>query len=151
MADRYQGDPKMILTEDGSNFVFPGDGGQPLMDAGLENAALISLFTEPGWAGNVLFQDPDEQIGSGYEAAGRATITLSNLNDLENEAELALKWMIRKKIASRIKASSGNPNGNVRITEIVIEPPGKDAETILLTKYGENWINQTLDPAYKKV
>jgi len=150
MPDRFQGDPLLILTDDGSDMVFPGDGGQPLMDQGLENSVNISLFTEPGWVGNVLFE-PNEQIGAGYEAAGRQPITLTNINNLQNTAELALKWMIDERMASKITAKTTNSEGTLRTTTILIEPPGADIQEVILTKYGENWINQTVDPAYRKI
>jgi len=149
MADRFQGDPKLILTENGSDLVF--NAGQPVMDQGFENAAFISLFTEPGWCGNVLFQDENQKIGSDYEFNGREPVTLTNLNNLRDSAEKALAWMITEKIATRIQANTANPTGQLRVTEILIEPPGQDVETLLLTKYGENWINQATDPAHKKV
>jgi len=149
MADRFQGDPKMILTEDGADLVFKA--GQPVMDQGLENAAFISLFTEPGWCGNVLFEDEVQKIGSLYEQTGRQPITLTNLNDMRDSSQNALAWMIPENLAARVESNSANPTGELRVTEILIEPPGQDVQTLLLTKYGENWINQSLDPAHKKV
>jgi hypothetical protein len=45
--DRTQGDPKITMENDGADLVFRG--GQPVMDSGLENAILISLFSGAEW------------------------------------------------------------------------------------------------------
>ena len=43
MTDIYSGDPRIVLTADGADFDYIG--GQPVMDQGVENLALISLLT----------------------------------------------------------------------------------------------------------
>ena len=43
MFDRFQGDPRLVLTEEGSEIIWKG--GQPVLDQGVENVVLIDLFT----------------------------------------------------------------------------------------------------------
>jgi len=149
MTDRYQGDPKLTLDENGADLTFKG--GQPVMDQGIENAAMISLFTEPNWCGNIFFQDPNEKIGSQYLEKARQPITLASLNDTRSAAENALSWMTRSGIASKIAAVVNNPRTNWLQSVILIQPPGRDLDILLVKKNGSNWISQKLDPAYLKV
>jgi len=87
IIDRFSGDPRLTLTPAGADLDFRG--GQPIMDAGLENQILISLFTGEGWCGNV-FLPPESRIGSDFEATARGTLTLAALADIANAAERAL-------------------------------------------------------------
>ena len=48
--NRFQGDVAVSITEDGAKMKFIN--GQPVMDQGLENAVLISLFTKKGYFEN---------------------------------------------------------------------------------------------------
>ena len=50
MTDPFDGDPKLILTQNGATLQYLG--GQPVLDRGVENQATIALFTAPGWCGN---------------------------------------------------------------------------------------------------
>ena len=87
--DRYSGDPKLYLDENGVDFDFRA--GQPVMDQGLENHTLLSLFTAPGWVGNK-FLPTDCQIGSDFEETCRAPINLKAISaDIPNSAKRALK------------------------------------------------------------
>jgi phage gp46-like protein len=149
MADRYQGDPKLTLDESGANLTFKG--GQPVMDRGLENAALISLHTREGWAGNVFARRPAREIGSKYEESLKAPITLSAFNNVRNAAKLALQWMIDGNVASKVDAAVSNPTGKRIQTAVVIQPPSRDPLVLLLTKNGLNWISQKLDPAHLRL
>jgi len=149
MADRYQGDPKLILDENGADLVYRG--GQPEMDRGLENAALISLHTREGWPGNVFFRSPAQQIGSKFEKALEKPITLSVFNDVRNAALGALDWMIDNNVASSIQAETNNPTGKITETTVLIIPPSQDPLVLLQTKNGLNWISQKLDPAYLRI
>lgn len=121
------------------------------MDRGLENAALISLHTREGWAGNLFFRKPEQKIGSKYESTLQAPITLSAFNNVRNAAKAALQWMIDVKIASQIEAQVSNPTGKKTETVIGIKPPSQDPLILLLTKNGLNWIAQKLDPAHLRV
>ena len=139
-----QGDPAIRLTNNGATLTYKG--GQPVMDAGLENQAQISLLTRQGWAGNLLFADTAEQIGSDFLKLSESTITLSGLALIENAAENALD----SELFGTVTASAINPTSDRTNVSIDIQPPGQDAATILLSKNGQNWINQALNPAYKE-
>ena len=148
-AKYYEGDPKLTLTENGSDLHFLG--GQCVMDRGLENAAMISYFTKPGFWGNRLFRKPEQRIGSQVEDQASRSITLDAVNDMRAAMDQAVEWMINTKIASEIQHIVSNPSSrNIRAVAL-IKPPDRDIELLLLNKYGDNWINQKIDPAYLKV
>jgi len=149
MADRYQGDPKLTLDENGANLTFKG--GQPEMDRGLENAALISLHTREGWAGNVYQRSPANRIGSKYEKTLEKPITLQVFNDVRNAAKSALQWMIDNRVASTVEAEVNNPTGKQVATMVLIQPPSDDPLVLLQTKNCLNWISQKLDPAHLRI
>lgn len=142
----YDGDPKLILTQDGAELVY--NDGQPAMDAGLENNALIALFTSPGWVGNTIL-GPDQQIGSDFESRARGTLTLSKLADIENSASRALASDIQK--LTENTASVINPIGNRLDMKLRLAPPGEDVDLLLTSENGLNWRSQALDPANQKV
>jgi len=142
----FEGDPKLILTKDGAELVYRD--GQPVIDEGLENNALISLFTAPGWVGNSLLND-DEQIGSDFEDQARGTLTLSKLADIENAAVRALDTSFQKVTEST--AQVNNPMGNQLDMLIRISPPGQDVDLLLTSKNGLNWRSQALDPANERI
>jgi hypothetical protein len=126
-------DPKLILTVNGSYLQF--QGGQPLMDNGLENAALLALFTSTGWCGNGMLKAP---MGSDFEAACNQPLNRKALNDIRNAAERAIPGAT---------VDVTNPNGNtLRVTVAV--PYGR---ALTLTRESGNWIYQAADPAYLKV
>jgi hypothetical protein len=81
--------------------------GQPVMDAGVHNAAILSLFTDTGWGGNV-FLPPESRIGSDFNKLCKGTITLSKLNDIENSAVRALQ----SKLFPKVEAEARNPDGD---------------------------------------
>lgn len=138
----FEGDPRLILSASGSRLQFVG--GQPLMDKGVENLALISLFTSPGWAGNLLIK---EDIGSDFENAAKQPITLSALNDIRDAAERALKTAAFGDVTVEVT----NPTSDRLDVFIIIDPPAENPQQLQLTRNGQNWIFQTIDPAYKKV
>jgi hypothetical protein len=129
----FDGDPRLFLNVDGSKLIFTG--GQPAMDQGLENQALISLFSAPGWAGNDLFDDPAQQIGSDFEEAAKQTITVTSLNNIRNAALKALE----SDAFGNITVDVSNPTGFRIDVRILIEPPGSDVKELLLSKSGLNW------------
>ena len=141
MTDIFSGDPRLFISENGSSFVFRG--GQPVMDRGLENLALISLFTGRGWAGNVLFPDINQQIGSDFEEAANQPITLSMLNDVAQAAEKALD----NPAFGNVIVTVENPNSSRLKVTILIQPPGQDSKVLILSRNGDNWIAQKLEPA----
>lgn len=136
MINRFQGDPKIIITDDGMSLDFIA--GQPVMDSGVENLALISLLTAPGWWGNDILLNPDEQIGSDFEEIAKGPITLSKLNDIKQSAESALN----NPAFGTVKTTVINPVSNQINIVNLIEPPGQDAQELILTRNGQNWINQ---------
>ena len=139
MTDRFQGDPALTLGNDGSTLTFRG--GQPIMDQGLENQVQISLFTADGWPGNFLL-GPDNQIGSDFEATAQAAFTVASLARVEQSAKSALA----APIFGVIEALAVNPKSWRLDVGIIVGPPG-DRDTILLTRNGQNWINQATNPA----
>lgn len=156
IVDRYEGDPKLWLDENGAEIVFKG--GQSVMDAGLENVVFISLFTrrqdattKKQWCGNTLFDKPSQQLGGRFLKVADKPLTLTNLQDLESAVKSDLDWMITEQIAKNITARASAPTGDRKLVVIDIEPTGRDIQQIILLKYGTNWIIQKVDPAHKKV
>ena len=142
----FEGDPKLILTAEGADLVYRD--GQPVMDQGLENNALIALFTAPGWVGNTLLP-LDQQIGSDFEAKARGTLTLSKLADIENAAALALASDVQK-ITNNV-AQVINPTGNRLDMALRLAPPGEDVDLLLTSRNGLNWRAQALNPANENI
>jgi hypothetical protein len=142
--DIFSGDPYITIGPDGSTLTYKG--GQPVMDQGLENQAIIALFTKEGWAGNVLFRDANQQIGSDYVEAALQPITLQSLIDVEQAAVRALD----SPAFGRVTAEAINPSSDRIQVEITIEPPGQDSQTIILTRNGVNWQAQAINPAHER-
>lgn len=145
MTNRFQGDPKIIIKPSGASLQFTG--GQPLMDAGVENLAIIGLFTAPGWWGNSVVADPDKQIGSDFEETAMGAITLSKLNDIRQSAEKALA----NPAFGTISVEVTNPSSTRIDVVSTISPPGRDVEELRLSRFGANWQAQAVDPAHKGV
>jgi phage gp46-like protein len=147
----WEGDPRINITEQGAEITYRG--GQPVMDKGLENAAIISLFTAEDWEGNALLTKEFEKLGSKYEKiATEEAITLTTLDRLSAAARQALAWMIPAKVAGSIEAESTNPTGRQLNTVIKIFPPGGgDPELLQIIRNGPNWIAQKLDPAHERL
>ena len=120
LIDRVQGDPRLVLTENGSKIVYKG--GQTVMDQGVENLALISLFTRRGWAGNVLFKDPLQKIGSDFVDAGLEPITLGSLNTVRDAAIKALNHPL----FGTVDVMVSNPTSYQTKVDIILMPPGED-------------------------
>jgi hypothetical protein len=144
MIDRFQGDPRLVLTENGAKIIFTG--GQPVMDQGVENQALIALFTTQGWPGNTLFTNPDQKIGSDFVEASRQAITMTSLNNIR---DAALKALLAP-IFGDIEVEVTNPTSYQIKTEIILKPPGEDPQTIILLKNGINWVLQGTNPASER-
>jgi phage gp46-like protein len=100
------------------------------MDQGIRNAAIISLFTDEGWGGNV-FLSPESRIGSDFVKLCRGTITLSRLNDIENAAVRALQ----SRLFPRVSATARNPDGYHLDVNIKIGPGG----ALNLNREGPLW------------
>jgi phage gp46-like protein len=141
----WDGEPRLVVTENGTTIEI--HGGQPVMDAGIENAALISLLTDPGWWGNQ-FLEADYRVGdSTFGEVCTGTLTKTTFVKAESEAKRALKWMVDEGIASEIVASVSNREGLGVDAEVTIVRPGGEQDEIALRRFGENWIRQGTDPA----
>jgi phage gp46-like protein len=116
------------MIENGVDFKY--ESGQPVMDGGVHNAAILSLFTEEGWAGNV-FLPEESRIGSDFVKLCRGTITLSRLADIENAAVRALE----SSLFPQVSAAARNPDGNRLDVSIKIGPGG----VLNLNREGPLW------------
>lgn len=138
--DRYSGDPRLILTENGSTLQY--QGGQPVMDQGFENCSMISLLTSKGWCGNI-FLPTINQIGSDYEEIARRPITLSGLADTENSAVRAMS----SKVFGAVSAEASNPSGDQLSVNIQIGSGG----SLSLTREKALWSAQANNPASRRL
>ncbi|MDR0475538.1 MAG: InlB B-repeat-containing protein [Treponema sp.] len=129
--DRYDGEPKLYLNQNGANIKY--EGGQPIMERGLENQAFISLFTRQGWCGNV-FLPPENRVGSDYEETCEGSITLSKLADIENSAVRALS----SKAFPQVSAEVQNPKSDNLSVEII----GRSGGVLSFSRVGILWRNQ---------
>ncbi len=138
-SDRYSGDPRITLTQAGADMTFLG--GQPVMDQGLENFVMISLFTSPGWCGN-FYLAPEEQVGSDFELACRKPITLQSLIDVQNAAMRALK----SDYFPSLSVTVSNPRADWLHLDISLGP----GSSVSLDRRGLNWIAQATNPAHAR-
>lgn len=137
MSTRYSGDP--LLSNNGNGITITFKGGQPILDPGIYNAIVLSLFFKP-WFMNAVIEDSLEHIGSEFTSyLVNNTITIGTLNTARNIALKSLSWLISENIASEVDVRLRNPNGSVIQVLVLIKPPGKTVIAILATKYGLNW------------
>jgi hypothetical protein len=127
---KYSGDPKIFIDENGADLVFTG--GQPSMDEGVENKLQIALFTEQGWPGNILFDDPADRIGSDFLNAARQPITIQSFNNIRDAAKKALNESFGDVTVEVTNPTSWNIN-------VLIRLPGSGLNVLLTTKNGINW------------
>ena len=127
----------MILTPNGADLDY--EGGQPVMDQGLENQVLISLFTRPGWCGN-LFLPPGQRIGSDFEDTCSSPITLQALAaDIPQSAARALKSDLIPEVSVTVE----NPTSwNLRMTIRLAS-----GDILTLDRRGMLWAQQASNPA----
>ena len=137
-TDRYSGDPRIILTPEGADIDY--EGGQPIMDQGLENQSIIQLFTDSDWIGNLLLESR-YQVGSKFEASidGQA-LTLSGLAATENLATIALT----SPAFPELTVTATNPQSD-RVKLVVTLGPGQAPLNFL--RAGANWQAQAQSPA----
>jgi len=144
--NRFQGDPAVTITEDGAKMKFIN--GQPVMDQGLENAVLISLFTKKGYWGNALITEESKKIGSDVEVTAlEPIVSIQSINNMTDAIDKALSWMVDTKLSQEIEITVTNPSSNNLRASIKITPPGRDSQTLLFLKNGLNWIAQAQNPA----
>ena len=149
---QYDGDPLVTITQEGADLTYVA--GQPVMDRGLENAGILSLFTSPDWAGNALLTGQGESLGSLFEriATGTRTITLTTMDQVADIVRKFLTWMVPAKIAGKIEVSVTNPAGHYLAINVAIYPPGGGAPSVLaITRNGPNWAVQKEDPAHGRI
>lgn len=137
--DRYSGDPRLVLTQDGADLDYRG--GQPVMDQGLENQALLSLFTAPGWWGNAMLP-AERQIGSDFERVAAGPISLQTLSDVERSVSRTLKSPLFPRVDVRVT----NPVTNRLRIEIVA-----GGRSLVLDRAGLLWQAQADYPASARV
>lgn len=146
MTDIFSGDPYLTLGPNGATLTYIG--GQPVMDQGLENQAMISIFSGEEWAGNALIKDPNQKIRGGkFLKAANKPIAITSINDMEQ----GLVSDLDNPAFGRVTATVINPQSDRIRAEILIEPPGQDSQTIILTRHGLNWQAQALNPAHARV
>ncbi len=150
MIDPYGGDPKIILTAYGADLDYGGTGnpptggrGQPTMDQGVENWALLALFTTD-WVGNVFFPAA-QKLKSPFETTfiGQG-ITIGTLNQMTTLAASVLK----SAGFPEASATATNPQGD-RIAAQIVAGPGQ--QPLSLQKLGPLWQNQAQNPASQRV
>lgn len=118
------------------------------MDQGLENMAMICIFSPESWAGNFLISNPDQKVEGGkFLKAANQPITINSINNMEQ----GLVSDISNPAFGRVTATVTNPESDKIKAEILIEPPGQDSQTIILTRSGLNWQAQALNPAHERV
>ena len=143
----YEGDPRIVLSENGSSLVFKN--GQPVMDGGLENAIILSLFCEP-WLANQFFRDTNQQLGSLFIEAIKKPITLQNLQDARKAALTDLEWMLNVGLAREVEVFVVNTTGSQWYVKIIIYPPSDNPQTFVASNNGANWVVQTINPASER-
>jgi hypothetical protein len=121
-------------------------GGQPVMDTGLENQESISLYTDQGFWGNSIEDDPDKKVGSDFGEATKLPITRENLIIMRNSAVKALESPIFRNVDAYIEGVSAT---SLTLTTLV-EPPSRTIQELSFTLNGQNWINQKNEPAHLK-
>lgn len=127
--DRFSGDPLLSLSSAGSEITFLG--GQPQMDQGLVNQALIQLFTRKGWSGNIYLPLP-RRIGSDFVDICSDRITLKKVNtDIPDAARRALKSDYLPEITPVVT----NPKSDRLLAAITLGPGGN----LSLTRVGMKW------------
>jgi hypothetical protein len=135
-----EGDPKMFLTVDGMDLNFVE--GVPLMEAGLENVAIITLGTEANFALNKVARNGYEAVGSTFIEESKKAITANQIRIVEDAAERGFDFavesgLIKAALAELVYAES--VGYQIRIT---LTPP-TGADTILVySRNGENWVYQ---------
>jgi len=146
--NQFNGDPRLFLDQDGADLKFIA--GQPIMDGGYENAVIISLFTRPGWYGNIFTDSDAKKIGSDFEEEAKKSITLETLNNMRQFALAALQWLIDNGSVETIEVIVNNVQSNRFEITIIIKPPGSDANVLLLTGRSNNWLIQIKAPAHQR-
>jgi len=134
--DQYEGDPKIYIGLDGAEIRF--QGGQSIMDAGVENELIIMLLTNPGWYGNY-FLSSEKQISSDFENKMRAPVTKTGLQEIRLAALAALESL------KDVEVDVYVPRSGLIQVDIV-----SSRGNLSITKEDSRWIIQAIDPANEK-
>jgi phage gp46-like protein len=152
----YEGDVRLFMEANGSTMIFKG--GQPIMDGGLEMAVLISLFTrntykntDRSWPGNILFDDPNQKIGSDFEESLEKPITADYFRDVEDSGEKAIEWLIANNQIKSVDISVINPESYIAEVDIFIKPPYDENFILRVSKNSNSWVVQKLSPAHGRI
>jgi phage gp46-like protein len=133
---RYDGDVRVMQTEDGGAIAFRG--GQPDMDQGLSTAVYLSLWTEEGWWGNSVAA-PREEIGSECEALESEPLSNKVRQDYEEAARQALAWMVSAGMAKAVTVEAVILSTIALGLNVTIEEPDGTTGTL---RYRVNWQGQ---------
>jgi hypothetical protein len=134
------GSPFLTEGEIGGNIQYKD--GQPVMDAGLESAIYISLFSNDWW-GNTIITDEHEKLETGLdEIINRNNVTTDLGTAIINRARNLLNWMIVVKLADKIDFDIYLEISKIELKIIVYK---QDMKTEF--KFRINWINQINNPA----
>lgn len=137
MTDRYSGDPRIIIGPNGWTLDF--EGGQPIMDQGIENQALLSLFVRPGWCGN-LFLSPASRIGSDFLDVCARPLTMKAITaDIPNAITRALKGDLFPDVQVSVT--------NVQSYDLRIVITLSPGQALTLDRRGMLWQAQASNPA----
>ena len=131
MHTMYDGDVRLANTEDGGAIEFRA--GQPVMDAGLETAAYISMFTASGWWGN----DSGDDTGSSLEQILSAPLTTATINAARDEIQRSLAWLVADGVASSVEVSVEAAGVGIMYIAIIITEPSRLSPATL--RYRLNW------------
>jgi phage gp46-like protein len=129
---KFDGDPRLFETGNGADLHI--SAGQPEMDAGLENAVYISLFSSKDWWGN-LVSTGSEKLESNLETLSSAKLTNATRQSAEEFAREALAWLLADGVASKITPVATIPAVGFLGLEIKIEQPGRTS----VVRYSINW------------
>jgi len=135
-----QGDPKLFIDSDGVDIELVD--GWPVMETGIENMAVISLFSDGPFAFNAVANGAIESAGSRFLAESRKSITVNQIKIIEDAAEKAFSPLIAEGIVKTVTASMEILNGIYALTILVSPPVGEDRK-LLFKRSGQNWINQS--------
>jgi phage gp46-like protein len=131
MAMSFDGDPKIIGAGDCDLQIIDG---QPVMDAGLENAVTLSLFCSSNWWGNAIAGDYGA-TGSVFEDILAGPLTAKTILDAEAAARTSLAWLIDQGIAKLVDAAATIPAVGMLGLAITIEQPDRSIQI----RYSINW------------
>ena len=134
--DLFGGDPRLYDNGDGGDLLI--QGGQPVMDQGLQNSAYLSHFLEPNWWGWSSDPDNPKIIDSGNLLAlsKRSVLTPAILNDAKSAAEKDLAWMVSEGVAKSVECSAEIIGiGILGVEDAITEPDG----TTTTVRWNLNW------------